>query len=106
GVADPAGIVAVLSDPILWRSARLNAVVCVVDGADFQANPERMADPLCQAQLRAAGFIVLAKTADAQAASALAARLSPSGSPPVLDLDREPAPADLFYGVARQASRF
>ncbi|WP_372022808.1 GTP-binding protein (plasmid) [Tistrella mobilis] len=98
GVADPAGIIQALSDPVLWKSTRLDAVLCVVDAEDLVASPARRADPLWQAQLAAASFVVLAKAGglDARAAADLARSLSPRGKPPVIDTAREPLPVALL----------
>lgn len=98
GVADPAGIIQALSDPVLWKSTRLDAVLCVVDAEDLVANPARRADPLWQAQLAAASFVVLTKAGglDAGAAADLARSLSPGAKPPVIDTAREPLPVALL----------
>ncbi|WP_372069413.1 GTP-binding protein (plasmid) [Tistrella mobilis] len=98
GVADPAGIIQALSDPVLWKSTRLDAVLCVVDAEDLVAEPARRADPLWQAQLAAASFVVLTKAGwlDAGAAADLARSLSPRGKPPVIDTAREPLPVALL----------
>jgi G3E family GTPase len=98
GVADPAGIIQALSDPVLWKSTRLDAVLCVVDAEDLAADPARRADPLWQAQLAAASFVVLAKAGsmDDGAAAALSRSISPRGKPPVIDTAREPLPVALL----------
>jgi G3E family GTPase len=59
GVADPADIVRNLMDPVIWREAPLETVLCVVDAA---APPEAMEDPLLRAQLRMADVVALTKT--------------------------------------------
>jgi G3E family GTPase len=59
GVADPADIVRNLMDPVIWREAPLETVLCVVDAA---APPEAMEDPLLRAQLRMADVVALSKT--------------------------------------------
>lgn len=61
GVADPAGIVQSLMDPVIWLQASLSSVICVVDAQDVL---QRREDPLWRAQLRAADLICLAKTSD------------------------------------------
>lgn len=61
GVSDPRGIIEALFDPVLHAAVRLDAVVTVVDAQDHDS-----ADPLWRAQVRAADFIVLAKTAQAE----------------------------------------
>lgn len=62
GVADPRGIVDGLMDPVLWRSARLDSVVCLVDAEDVTADPRRRDDPLWRAQVAAADVVQLSKT--------------------------------------------
>jgi G3E family GTPase len=86
GVADPAGIVQSLVDPVIWAQARLQTVACVVDATDAKA---RAGDPLWQAQVRGSDLLVLAKAGlvpeDALAATRL--RLGTEWGRPVLDPD-------------------
>lgn len=58
GVADPAGIVRSLMDPVIWREAPLETVLCVVDATSQVATLE---DPVLCAQLRAADVVALSK---------------------------------------------
>src|SRR4051794_17615005 len=58
GVADPADIIRNLIDPVIWREAPLEVVLCVVDAA---AGAEALEDPLLRAQLRAADVVALSK---------------------------------------------
>src|ERR1700760_4950020 len=58
GVADPADIVRNLMDPVIWREARLETVLCVVDAT---ARPEALNDALLRSQLRAADVVALSK---------------------------------------------
>lgn len=108
GIADPAGIVQALADPVLWKTARLDAVVCVVDAEDVTANPERRTDSLWRAQLAAASFVVLVKTAELDPATvaSLTAALSPHGKPPVIEADREHLPVDLLLDAPAPTGRF
>jgi G3E family GTPase len=107
GVADPAGITQALMDPILWKSARQDAVVCVVDATDLRSNPARMNDDLWRAQLAAASIIVISKTGgESDEARALAARLSPMGIPPVFDLARETVTPEVLFGGDHPSSPF
>ncbi len=108
GIADPAGIVQALADPVLWRSARLDAVVCVVDAADVIATPSRRDDSLWRAQLAAASFIVLSKTSgmDEDEVAAFARSLSPHGKPPVIDTERERLPIELLLDAGAPSGRF
>lgn len=98
GIADPAGIVQALADPVLWKSTRLDAVICVVDAVDVNTAQERRNDPLWRAQLAAANFITLSKTADMDddEVAALASTISRNGKPPVIDVERENLPVELL----------
>ena len=58
GVADPADIVRNLMDPVIWREAPLETVLCVVDGTTDAAALE---DALLRSQLRAADVVALTK---------------------------------------------
>src|SRR3954454_17708285 len=59
GVADPADIVRNLMDPVIWREAPLETVLCVVDGA---APAEKLSDDaLLRSQSRAADVVALSK---------------------------------------------
>jgi G3E family GTPase len=58
GIADPADIVRNLMDPVIWREAPLETVLCVVDAA---APPAALDDVLLRAQLRAADVVALSK---------------------------------------------
>ena len=58
GVADPAGVVRTLMDPVIWREAPLETVLCAVD----VTRPELLDDPLFQLQLRAADVVALTRT--------------------------------------------
>lgn len=65
GVADPADIVRNLMDPVIWREAPLEAVLCVVDAT---APAETLDDALLRSQLRAADIVALSKVDLADAA--------------------------------------
>jgi G3E family GTPase len=58
GVADPADIVRNLMDPVIWREAPLETVLCVVDASAPAASLE---DPLLRSQVRAADVVALSK---------------------------------------------
>jgi G3E family GTPase len=58
GVADPADIVRNLMDPVIWREAPLETVLCV---ADATAPADMLNDPLLRSQLRAADVVALSK---------------------------------------------
>jgi len=106
GVAEPSGIVQALTDVVLWNSIRHDAVLCVVDAEDINDNPRRRQDDLWQAQMAAADFLALAKTAKMapDLVAGLRLSLSPSGKPPVFDLCREKLATDiLFSDMPRRA---
>jgi G3E family GTPase len=65
GIADPADIVRNLMDPVIWREAPLETVLCVVDAA---APAAALEDALLRAQLRAADVVAVNKAdlADAE----------------------------------------
>jgi G3E family GTPase len=58
GVADPVDIVRNLMDPVIWREAPLETVLCVVDASAPAASLE---DPLLRSQVRAADVVALSK---------------------------------------------
>lgn len=61
GGSDPRGILEVLADPILTGFLRTDAVAALVDAEDLAAAPQRLRDPLWQAQVRAADFALISK---------------------------------------------
>jgi G3E family GTPase len=58
GVADPADIVRNLMDPVIWREAPLETVLCVVDAT---TPADALNDALLRSQLRAADVVALSK---------------------------------------------
>ena len=58
GVADPSDIVRNLMDPVIWREAPLETVLCVVDATTPAATLD---DALLRSQLRAADVVALSK---------------------------------------------
>jgi len=58
GVADPADVVRNLMDPVIWREAPLETVLCVVDATQHAA---KLDDALLRSQLRAADVVALSK---------------------------------------------
>jgi G3E family GTPase len=58
GIADPADIVRNLMDPMIWREAPLETVLCVVDAT---TPATRLNDALLRSQLRAADVVALSK---------------------------------------------
>jgi G3E family GTPase len=59
GVADPADIVRNLMDPVIWKEAPLETVLCVVDATTPLSKLE---DALLRSQIRAADVLALSKT--------------------------------------------
>ena len=66
GIADPADIVRNLMDPVIWREAPLETVLCIVDAT---ASAETLNDALLRSQLRAADVVALSKVDLADAAA-------------------------------------
>jgi G3E family GTPase len=58
GVADPTDIVRKLMDPVIWREAPLETVLCVMDAT---TPAEALNDALLRSQLRAADVVALSK---------------------------------------------
>jgi G3E family GTPase len=100
GVSDPAVIVRSLLDPVIWREAALDAVLCVADARSLTDRPALLEDALLLSQLRSGDFILLNK-ADAVTAEELAAmhaRLStllPTRT--VLKASQGTVPVGLFF---------
>jgi G3E family GTPase len=65
GVADPTDIVRNLMDPVIWREAPLETVLCVVDATTPAA---MLDDALLRSQIRAADVVALSKVDLADAA--------------------------------------
>ena len=59
GIADPADIVRNLMDPVIWKEAPLETVLCVVDAT---MPVKKLDDALLRSQLRAADVVALSKT--------------------------------------------
>ncbi len=72
GVADPADIVRNLMDPVIWREAPLETVLCVVDATA----PPALDDALLRAQIRAADVIALSKVDLADSTAPIRATLT------------------------------
>jgi G3E family GTPase len=106
GVADPTDIVRNLMDPIIWREAPLETVLCVVDATTPVA---MLDDALLRSQVRAADVVALSKVDLADAANHARVRDAvrairpgsvlvdaPHGEVPAAllfpDVDRVPAP--------------
>lgn len=62
GVSDPAEIVRSLLDPVIWREAALDTVICLADARHLADTPPLLDEPLCRSQILAADFVALTKT--------------------------------------------
>lgn len=104
GVADPAGIVQSLMDPVIWTQARLETVIGIVDAPDA---PRRKDDPLWQAQLRGSDILFLSKSAEttAQEMSALRTALSVQGKKHIFDMEAPLPLAALFVEEGHERDR-
>ncbi|QPF88370.1 GTP-binding protein [Bradyrhizobium genosp. L] len=71
GVADPSDIVRNLMDPVIWKEAPLETVLCVVDATQPVA---ALNDALLRSQLRAADVVALSKVDLADDATRIAMR--------------------------------
>lgn len=71
GVADPMDIVRNLMDPVIWREAPLETVLCVVDAT---SPPAMFDDALLRSQIRAADIVALSKVDLADAANHMQVR--------------------------------
>lgn len=112
GVADPAGIIEAIMDPVLVGSIRLNAILALVDAQDLVDNPKRRDDPLWQAQVGAADFVAVNRIED-EARDDLLAQMRQITSAALFDHDREGLPSALLldseiggHAPAKRLSRF
>ena len=106
GVADPAGIVQGLMDPVLFRAASLDSVICIVDAEDMLDEGDRWNDPLWKAQVLGSDLIQLSKVHEGDDRLAeLVARLGIMGRRPVFGADGATAEIGNLIGAAtsRQA---
>lgn len=62
GVSNPAEIVRSLLDPVVWKEAALETIICVADGRALIDTPALFDDGLWRSQMVAADFIALSKT--------------------------------------------
>ncbi len=94
GIADPAGIVRNLMDPVIWREAPLETVLCVVDAT---ASAGALDDPLLRSQLRAADIIAVSKPDLADPARVRAAVASINRRAVVLEARHGAVPLPLLF---------
>ncbi len=96
GIADPADIVRNLMDPVIWREAPLETVLCVLDATEGN----RLDDTLLRSQLRAADIIALSKLDLADAAARDRVRAAASAINPraiVVEAAQGRVPTDLLF---------
>ena len=103
GVSDPAQIVSALLDPVIFREAALDAVLCLVDARGLIDDPALATEPLFRTQLRAADFIVLNKTdlvsvTELAASRAAIAALRPSAA--IHPVRHGAVPHELLFSAA------
>ncbi|APT59451.1 GTPase [Roseomonas gilardii] len=97
GVAEPSDIVRNLMDPVIWREAPLETVLCVVDAT---ATAQALEDPLFRTQLRAADVVALSKAdladdADRDRVRAAVKALRPAAL--VVDAPQGRVPLELLF---------
>jgi G3E family GTPase len=100
GVADPADIVRNLMDPLIWREAPLETVLCVVDATTPVATLND--DALLRSQLRAADVVALSKMDLVDAAARAQLRDSIRALHPravLVDALQGEVPAELLFPV-------
>lgn len=61
GVSNPAEIVRALLDPVIWKEAALETIICVVDARTVTDQPSLREDSLWQSQVAASDFVALSK---------------------------------------------
>jgi G3E family GTPase len=97
GIADPTDIVRNLMDPVIWREAPLETVLCVLDAT---TSPDALTDALLRAQIRAADIVALSKTdladtTQTQPLRAAIAALKPAAM--ILDAPHGDLPISLLF---------
>ena len=90
GIADPADIVRNLMDPVIFREAPLETVLCVVDAAG-----PMIGDVLFRSQVRAADIVALSKT-DLAPPAGIAAAMA-TIKPAVVIVDAAALPMTLLF---------
>jgi len=107
GVSDPGEIVRALLDPVIFREAALDTVICVADARHLSDRPALLEDALCRAQISAGDFVALNKIdlVTPEEHAALRARLRAHR---VIDIRDGAVPASLLFGVGlhRPQTRF
>ena len=100
GVADPGGIVQALMDPVLFRAAALDSILCIADAEDLLDSPDRWDDPLWKGQVLGSDLIQLSKVpVGDDRLSGIAARLSAMGRRAIFGLDGTAAEIGDLIGI-------
>jgi G3E family GTPase len=97
GVADPSDIVRNLMDPVIWKEAPLETVLCVVDAT---APVAMLDDALLRSQVRSADIVALSKVDLADAASSAQVRDAVRAMRPaavLIDAPNGEVPAALLF---------
>jgi G3E family GTPase len=100
GVSDPSEIVRSLMDPVIWREAALDTVLCLADARALADRPAMLVDPLCVSQLRAGDFIILNKVDEVSEAELAEVRGRIASAFPartVLEAVQGRVPAELLF---------
>ncbi len=102
GVADPADIVRNLMDPVIWREAPLETVLCVLDAT------AALDDALLRSQVRAADIVALTKLDLAGAAArdgsrAAVAAINPRAA--IIEADHGQVPPELLFPAIPDGAR-
>ncbi|TPG57105.1 GTP-binding protein [Roseomonas nepalensis] len=102
-VSDPAEIVRSLLDPVIWREAALEAVLCLADAQALAERPATLDDALLLSQLRAGDIILMNKadTVSEGQRAALRGRLSMLPARTILETRHGDVPADLLFSEER-----
>ncbi|MDP9096134.1 MAG: GTP-binding protein, partial [Pseudomonadota bacterium] len=92
GIADPADIVRNLMDPVIWREAPLETVLCIADATTLAFD-----DAIFQSTIRAADIVAITKTdlADPTQLRAEIARLKPAAI--IVEAPHGHLPPDLLF---------
>jgi cobalamin biosynthesis protein CobW len=102
GVSDPAEIIRNLLDPVIFKEAALDAVVCLADCRHLLDRPDLLDDVLCKSQLRSADFILLSKTdlVTAEERQTIRDRLSAfKPARMIFDVQHGDVPAELLFSA-------
>ncbi len=104
GVSNPAEIVRTLLDPVIWKEAALETVICVADARSLIDEPRWFDDALWQSQLGAADFVALSKTDLVSEAERSRVRAKIGGQKPdhaIYDMIEGRFPSELLFSDSR-----